>query len=196
MKKKRTCDDQEKKKPAQVAVRKKFQDLGIHLQSRGGKCETAWKRQCKVRAQSLAERRKDLQKARRYSEQQMRKNGGPSLQRILLWERELVLEQSDPRQNQNLGDKNNEAHVQEDETWKSYRMRTARATRNYLEEDTPCHILDDSRKSVESHGLDKRHKAKAKCGPTVVEIRLHMEKYDMVEKYRSPECDGGLQQQH
>ena len=64
------------------------------------------------RKQSMVERREDLQKQECTVENKAQKNGGSSLLRIRFWERKLVLEPSDPGQNQRLGDKTYEVIIQ------------------------------------------------------------------------------------
>ena len=58
-------------------------------------------------------------------------------------------------------------------------------SKDYLEKDEAAVLVCYWRRYMESHGLDMRHKAK--CGHTVVERRLRMEKHGMVEEHESPE---------
>ena len=65
----------------------------------------------------------------------------------------------------------------EDEMLKGCCMRTARAAR-----------IIWKKMKLSFHGLDMGHKAK--CGHTVVEVRLRMEKHGTAEECESPEHCG------
>ena len=103
--------DQDENRTAQIVVREEVQDSGRRLQSNGEETGQLGRKDAE-RKQGQMERHEDLQKQRHTVESEMQKNGGASLQCILLRTRKLVLEKSDPGENQSLGDKGHETSVQ------------------------------------------------------------------------------------
>ena len=92
-------DDQDTSRVAQVSLRER-QHFRIHLQACGQITRELGRTNAESQ-QSLVDRCTDLQEERRAVEK-LQQKGGTSLQRLLLWMRELVMEPNSDGQDQRM----------------------------------------------------------------------------------------------
>ena len=135
---------------------------------------------------SLVEGRDDFQEQVHAMASEVQRNGGPSVQRILLWERILEQAPNDSGQNFGVGNEGLEKALQDEEKWRetvqSCCTKTARTARNiWRKMKLPFLSENYCGEYVEVHGLDLcrrqecRSELPVKCG--------HMVEHGVVEEF-------------
>ena len=95
---------------SQISLWRKIQDLGMCYESARNSAWRYWRKNA-IRKQCLVERCENLQKWKCAVVNQVSKNGGTNLKRLLLWDCKVVLDPENSWQNQRMGDKDDESSI-------------------------------------------------------------------------------------
>ena len=143
---------------------------------------------------SLVEGRDDFQEQVHAMASEVQRNGGPSVQRILLWERILEQAPNDSGQNFGVGNEGLEKALQDEEKWRetvqSCCTKTARTARNiWRKMKLPFLSENYCGEYVEVHGLDLC--GRKECRSELPVKCAHMVEHGVVEEFESNEYESG-----
>ena len=94
----------------QISFWRKAQDLGMCHESAREVARRHWRMNA-VRERGILKGHSDIQKQGRPLEDQVQTTGGPCLRSLLFWEWELVMDYTDPWEDQGVGDQDNVASI-------------------------------------------------------------------------------------